>query len=81
MRSQSAEPRLVRIKSRGFSIEAVPFFSLDAAGWKARAFVWRHAAEPVEQFVNDPPGATFSTREHAVQVGLFLERTWVEGRS
>ncbi len=53
VRSQSTKPRLARIKSRGISIEAVPFFSLDAAGWKAKAFVWRHAAEPVEQFVND----------------------------
>lgn len=81
MRSQSTKPLLVPIKSRGFSVEVVPFFSLDAAGWKATAFVWRHAAEPVEQFVNDPTGATFSTREHAVHASLFLGRTWVEGRS
>ncbi len=81
MRSQSAKPLLVRIKYRGFSIEAVPFFNLEAAGWKVKTFVWRHAAEPVEEFVNDPTGATFSTREHAVHASLFLGRTWVGGRS
>jgi len=81
VRSQSAKPPLVRIQYRGFSIEAVPFFSLDAAGWKAKAFVWRHAAEPVEQLVNDPTGATFSTHEHAVHASLFLGRNWLEGQS
>ncbi len=62
MNIQAGKPLLVRIQYRGFYIEAVPFFSLKEPGWKAKALIWRHTGEPVEQFVDDPTGATFSTR-------------------
>jgi len=78
---QATKPLLVRVQYRGFYIEAVPFFSLKEPGWKAKALIWRHTGEPIEQFVDDPTGATFSTREHAVHASLFLGRKWVEGRS
>jgi hypothetical protein len=72
---------LARIRCREFLVEAVPFFSLEAPGWKAKALVWKEAGEPSGQFVNCPAEAIFFTREHAVQASLFLGREWVQGQA
>ena len=78
MTGHATKPLLVQVQYRGYYIEAVPLFSLKEPGWKAKAMVWRHIGEPVEQFVENPTGTTFSTREHAVHSSLFLGRKWVE---
>ncbi len=78
MNIQAGKPLLVRIQYRGFYIRAMPFFNPNVAGWKAKAFVWKHTGIAVEHFVDDPTGATFSTREHAVHASLFLGQKWVD---
>ena len=78
MTHETAKPLLVRVQYRGFYIRAMHFFNPEVAGWKAKAFVWKHAGIPVEHFVDDPTGATFSTREHAIHASLLLGRKWVE---
>src|SRR3990172_8395156 len=72
---------LDRTTFRGFCIEAVPSFNLDAAAWKARALVWKDDASTLCEPVEDPSGGAFLSRADAVHASLFLGRRWAARQS